>query len=319
MREVRVLERFAPADVDAVQRLADEIEVATGAPPFGETTWLGLLDGGTRDDVGLLLPGADGILEGYAHVARHHADAWSLEAATRTDPESRRGEERASLVRAALDAVAEHGGGHVTMWAHAPTDDDDMLARQAGLTPERDLLQLRVPLPLVEPARWADGITVRAFVPGTDEDAWIVVNNRAFAGHPEQGNWARDILERREAEAWFDPSGFLLAFDTTDAADGADGALAGFCWTKVHPAHPPLEPDSLGEIYVIGVDPDRQGTGLGRALVVGGLDALAQRGITHGMLFVDADNAAAVGLYTALGFTTHRLDRAYGCDVAARA
>lgn len=311
-----MLERFAPADVDAVRRLADEIEAKTGTPPFGETTWLGLLDGGTRDDVGLLLPHADGTLDGYAHVARHHADAWSLETATRAGPDSRRVEERVSLVRAALDAVAEHGGGHVTMWAHAPTDDGDAVAQQAGLTPERDLLQLRVPLPLDEPVRWPDGITVRTFVPGTDEDAWIAVNNLAFAGHPEQGNWGREILERREAEAWFDPSGFLLAFE---GDDGDHGGLAGFCWTKVHLAHPPRERDPLGEIYVIGVDPHHQGTGLGRALVVGGLDALAQRGITHGMLFVDADNTAAVGLYTGLGFTTHRLDRAYGCDVAARA
>jgi len=307
MREVRVLERFAPADVEAVRHLADEIEAATNTPPFGETTWLGLSDGGTRDDVGLLLPGADDRLDGYAHVARHHAGAWSLEAATRGDDV----EARAALVRAALDAVADHGGGHVTMWAHSPTEGDDAVATLTALAPERDLLQLRVPLPLSESPRWPAGTTVRAFLPGADEDAWLVVNNRAFAAHPEQGNWTREILERREAEPWFDPEGFLLAFD--------DDGLAGFCWTKMHPAHPPLEPDPLGEIYVIGVDPSRQGTGLGRALTIGGLDSLARRGITHGMLFVDADNTAAVGLYTALGFTTHRLDRAYGCDVEARA
>jgi len=35
------------------------------------------------------------------------------------------------------------------------------------------------------------------------------------------------MLQAREQEDWFDPDGFVLAFD-------ADG-LAGFCWTKVHP------------------------------------------------------------------------------------
>jgi mycothiol synthase len=134
------------------------------------------------------------------------------------------------------------------------------------------------------------------------------VNNRAFAGHPEQGAWTVEMLQRREAEAWFDPEGFLLAFD-------GDG-LAGFCWTKVHPPHPPHEPVALGEIYVIGADPRRHGKGLGRALTAGGLESLADRGIRQGMLYVDGANDAAVGLYGSLGFTTHRTDRAFGRDVA---
>ena len=161
------------------------------------------------------------------------------------------------------------------------------------------------PLPADEPPA---GFETRPFRVGEDEKAWLEVNNRAFAGHPEQGAWTVDMLRAREQEPWFDPEGLLLAFD-------ADG-LAGSCWTKVHPAQPPREPAALGEIYVIGADPSRHGRGLGRALTAGGLASLAGRGITVGMLFVDAANDAAVGLYTSLGFTISRTDRAYGRDVA---
>jgi mycothiol synthase len=149
-------------------------------------------------------------------------------------------------------------------------------------------------------------VEVRPFVPGQDDEAWLTVNNRAFTDHPEQGGWVKATLERRMAEPWFDPKGFLLAFD-------ADG-LAGYCWTKVHPATD-ADPE-LGEIFVIGVDPSRQGSGLGKALVVAGLSSLAERGIRTGMLFVDGDNESALRLYESLGFTTHRRDRAYEREVA---
>ena len=191
---------------------------------------------------------------------------------------------------------------------HGANADDDARGRRFGFTLERELLQMRVALPLPSPPRWPDDVSVRTFVPGQDEAAWVEVNNRAFAGHPEQGAWTVDMLRAREQEPWFDPDGFLLAFD-------ADG-LAGSCWTKVHPPRPPHEPDALGEIYVIGADPSRHGRGLGRALTAGGLQSLSDRGITVGMLFVDGANEAAVGLYRSLGFTTSRTDCAYGLEVA---
>jgi mycothiol synthase len=224
-----------------------------------------------------------------------------------------------ALLTDALAVIAAGGGGHVTYWVHGIEADPaaDRRATGAGFVAERDLLQLRVPLPLpnamLDAARWPDGTTVRTFRVGEDEAAWVPVNNRAFAGHPEQGAWTVEMLRAREQEDWFDPEGFVLAFDA--ASDG--GQLAGFCWTKVHPAQPPREPDALGEIYVIGADPSRHGRGLGRALTTAGLESLAERGITVGMLYVDADNEAAVGLYRALGFVTHRTDRAYGRDVEA--
>ena len=116
------------------------------------------------------------------------------------------------------------------------------------------------------------------------------------------------MIRAREREVWFDADGFLVAFD--------DEGMAGFCWTKVHPADPPDEPDALGEIYVIGADPRWHGRGLGRALTAGGLEWLGAQGLTTGILYVDGANEAAVGLYRALGFSDHRVDRAYGREVA---
>jgi mycothiol synthase len=170
---------------------------------------------------------------------------------------------------------------------------------------------MRRPLPHPEAPRWPAGTVIRRFVPGRDEDAWLAVNNRAFAGHVEQGGWDRATLAQREAEAWFDPSGFLLAerdSGASPASPAAAGRLTGFCWTKVHRG-------GLGEIYVIAVDPSAQGTGLGKALVLGGLASLAERGITTGMLYVDAANEGAVGLYRRLGFDVHHVDRAYVAEL----
>jgi mycothiol synthase len=211
-----------------------------------------------------------------------------------------------ALLERAVEHVAAAGGGLVVLWVFEPDQGDDEAAARAGFRHQRDLLQERVPLPLGEEPAWPPGVEVRSFVPGQDDRAWLTVNNRAFADHPEQGGWVEATLQRRMAEPWFDPKGFLLAFD-------ADG-LAGFCWTKVHPATD-VDPE-LGEIFVIGVDPSRQGSGLGRALVVAGLAYLADRGIRTGMLFVDGDNEAALRLYESLGFTIHRRDRAYEREVA---
>ncbi len=160
-----------------------------------------------------------------------------------------------------------------------------------GWVPVRTLLQLRCPLPRSEP--WE--LDVRAFRPGTDDEVdWLRVNNRAFHWHPDQGDWTVERLHMTMAEPWFRPDGFLVH------RDGA-GRFLGSCWTKIHPADGDDPP--LGEIFVIGVDPDAHGRGIGRALVLAGLDWLARQGLDTGMLYVEDDNAPARRLYEALGFT----------------
>jgi mycothiol synthase len=198
-------------------------------------------------------------------------------------------------LKAALDALAAEGGGPVKLWVSEPTGATDALAARAGLKRDRDLFQLRRALPVDE----RNDLDFRSFVPGRDEEAWLEVNNRAFAWHPEQGGWDLATLQAREAEPWFDPAGFLLHEE--------QGRLAGFCWTKVHADHEP----PLGEIYVIAVDPDFAGRGLGRQLTLAGLDYLSRKGLAVGMLYVDEANTAARRLYAQLGFTVDHVDRAY--------
>jgi mycothiol synthase len=215
------------------------------------------------------------------------------------DPDHRRGNEVWSLlVRTSLELA----GAAVRLWVMRATAQDDADAARLGFTPERDLPQLRVPLPLPpETVATARPVATRPFRPGHDDEAWLTVNNRAFSGHPEQGGWTLDELRSRLQAEWFDPEGFLVA----DAPDG-DG-LIGSCWTKVHRHGDPV----LGEIYVISVDPSRHGQGWGRALTVAGLQWMAGRGVPIGMLYADADNTAAMALYESLGFTVDHVDRSY--------
>ena len=204
---------------------------------------------------------------------------------------------RSSLLSAALDVVASDGGGPVQWWSFDASGADHDAAKAAGLVASRTLLQMIRPLP----TGLAVEVATRHFVPGRDEDAFLDVNNRAFAGHPEQGAWSIELLRQREGAPWFDPEGFLL--------HERDGRLAAFCWTKLHDAA--RREDIVGEIYVIAVDPDFQGLGLGRHLTIAGLDAIARRGVSTGMLYVDAANATAVAMYERLGFTLARTDVAF--------
>jgi mycothiol synthase len=294
-----------PEEFGAVRARVERIEAAAqacdGHASLNEAVWRDL-ELAPADSAGFLVDDA-----GYAHAARSDnfsPQHWAIGLAL--TPEARADGTRGALLGATLEHVATHGGGRAVLWMlGAPDDDSDI--RATGFRPQRELHEMRVPLPLHESPRVPQGIEVRTFEPGRDESAWLVVNNRAFDNHPEQGGWIESTMQRRMREPWFDPSIFFLAFDA--------GGLAGSNWMKIHDAHG--RDPRLGEIWVIGVDPRMQGSGLGRALAIIGLDEVARRGITTGSLFVAAENAPALGLYRALGFDIHRTDRAYECEVPA--
>ncbi|MGW0144820.1 mycothiol synthase [Streptomyces sp. NPDC003333] len=292
-RSVETYSVLSPEQTEAVLELLAEAARVDGQQAVSEQGRLQLRHGG-REGVSHLLLTADGELVGYAQL--EDTDPVEAPAAELVVHPSHRGHGHGRALGTALLAAS---GKRLRVWAHGGHSAARHLAQVLGLTLFRELRQMRMPLTgveLPEPVL-PKGVTIRTFVPGQDDAAWLAVNAAAFAHHPEQGSLTQRDLDDRKAEPWFDPAGFFLA--------ERDGELAGFHWTKVHAE------ERLGEVYVVGVRPGAQGGGLGKALTTVGLRHLAAQGMPTAMLYVDADNKAAVSVYERLGFTTYETDLMY--------
>ena len=134
--------------------------------------------------------------------------------------------------------------------------------------------------------------TIETFNVSIHKQAWLDLNNKVFAHHIDQGNWAMADLENRMAEPWFDPQGFFLATQ--------NGEIEGFVWTKIH--QDLVNQDPVGELYVVGTAPEHHSRGIARALSVEAINYFVTKGLKHAMLYVDADNEKALKLYQSLGF-----------------
>lgn len=302
-RRLDIKREMEPADIADVSGLLDAATRADGRRPLSDHLYLDLVNGGAAGFAGFVAwePGHDHPVA-YAQISRGN-DGYVFELVLHPHHRYEMATAGPELIDAALDVIGAEGGGAVNWWVFEPTTMHRSLAADAGMHEGRRLHQMRRTLPTDLPVT----IATRAFVPGADDDAWLSVNNRAFADHGEQGGWTLDTFCKRQGEDWFDPEGFRV--------HERDGRMAGFCWTKVHP--PEGDDGRKGEIYVIAVDPDFHGLGLGKQLTLAGLASLADRGITTGFLYVDADNTAALTMYEALGFRIHSTNAAFQVDVAA--
>ncbi|MEU8224538.1 mycothiol synthase [Kribbella sp. NPDC048915] len=286
------------ATAAAVTELARAAAQSDGVNPLSERTLLHL-DGEHPDDLHVLAyegdPGTIEVsgLQSARNLVGYGALAPDGSAELVVAPSARRQGYGTALLRMLLD----HGGRHARVWAHGRLPGADELANRLNLEVARELYFLRrTRAELAEPV-WPEGISVRTFVPGADDTAWLDVNAAAFADHPEQGSWTAEDLTERFRQPWFDPNGFFLAVDDS-------GIVAGFHWTKIE--------DGVGEVYVVGVSPTHQGLGLGKALTLQGLQYLQNtRNLDEVVLYVDGTNTAARALYKSLGFTTAALDVQY--------
>jgi len=285
---------LSPDELPDVIALIDRVTEHDGVRPVSEHVWLHLKVGGDVRGQHLLARSAAGDLIGYAHLdVTDVVDGPSAEVAV--DPLYRRLGVGRQLIE---ELIARSVDGRLRLWTHGEQAGAGELAASMGFTHARVLWQMRRSLhaPLPRTALPA-GLTLQPFRVGHDEEQWLEVNRRAFADLPDQGGWTRADLDRRLQEPWFSPEGFLMLWSAE--------RLIGFHWTKVHgravgdQVH---QHEPIGEVYVVGVDPDQRGTGLGRALTLAGLHHLRSLDLGQAMLYVDATNVTAIGLYEGMGF-----------------
>lgn len=305
-----------PEILREIHVVVDAAEDADGNPPFSEQTLVELKStvAGPHSVLTLLTyapedasPTAGEDLAGVAVVVLNGSEG-VLEIVVH--PSYRNDGVGAMLADKLVEVRGLQG---IKAWSHGDHEAAADLAASYGYRAIRDLWRMRLVRQAPqsgEPAaqeaassEMPDGVSLRTFIPGQDEEAWLAANAAAFAHHPEQGAMTLADLQARMAEPWFDPSGFFLA------VNGANQIL-GFHWTKVHLVRHGQE--AMGEVYVVGVTPGAQGMGLGRILTKAGIDHLQKAGLRAIMLYVDADNEAAVSLYRKLGFTKWDSDVMYG-------
>ncbi len=300
MAGVEVTEKLAPIEVAQVLTLVANATQADEVSPLSEHVLLHLRHGGDEGDRHLRVF-INGTLVGYAHVdLTDQVEGPSAELVV--SPLHRRRGVGHQLVAALTELSPD---GRLRLWAHGGHSDAAFLANSHGFDRARELWQMRRSLFAALPsADLPAGIQLRCFRPGIDDEAWIALNAEAFAELPDQGSLGLADLRQRMDEPWFDANGFLIA-ETSDPARSPD--LAGFHWTKVHGAERHGH-EAIGEVYVIGVARNWRGTGLGKALLLAGLAHLRAQGLAEVMLYVDATNTPAIGLYESLGFSRWDID-----------
>lgn len=314
MVRIQVAATLDQSTLDDVRLLLDDVTRLDGHPPVGEHKYAHLA-AGASDWTGALAYDGD-MLVGYAHIRWNAATARPRAAAeVVVRPDRADCEELAfRLLDTTRALVARTGGGLLYLWVRRVTDARTTLAARAGFTVQRELLLMTRALPARPPVPPPpEGVVLRTYRPGPDDDELLRVNNAAFAEHPEQGGWDRTMLAERRALDWFSAEGLVMAW--------RGERLLGFHWTKWH-GHdaeevPPAAHEPVGEVYVLAVDPPAQGLGLGRALLAAGLAHLHDRGCRQAILYVDAAHHGPVALYRSAGFATDHMEVCYEEHVPA--
>ena len=223
----------------------------------------------------------DGAALGYALLDDRGA-------ALITVPPASEGRGVGTALREAAEARAlERGEALVRQYVPTSNEAARAVLLTAGYWPAYSYFRMRMDLAELPDA--PEGTPVRAFSRGPDDVAVHALVEEAMAGVP--GNEPRSLESWQAAkvdkEGW-DPALWLIHEDV----DGLAGVVLCERWDE-----------GVGYVDYLAVAARARGQGLGRALLLHGLAALRDAGLTVAELSVQGENASATRLYESVGMT----------------
>ncbi|HEX6780261.1 MAG TPA: GNAT family N-acetyltransferase [Ktedonobacterales bacterium] len=136
-----------------------------------------------------------------------------------------------------------------------------------------------------------EGFSIHPLAGEAEVPAYVALHRAAFESDNMTVDWRRSTLESPQ----YVPALDLVAVD-------AEGALAGFCICWLSQRANDHNGSVAGQVEPMGVRPDLQGRGLGRALLLEGLRRLQAHGATTAYVDCDSANDRAFKHYEAAGF-----------------
>lgn len=199
----------------------------------------------------------------------------------------------------AEEQLRQRGCVTLRLMAHDKEIERQTVIEQHGFAPVRYYLRMRRALsePIPEPV-FPPGYHVRA---GDHEPhAWAELYNDSFADHYN--------FHPRDAafvEHWQRDPDYLSELNLVVTAP--DGTLAAFAWCHIHAERNKRSGRLDGTIGVLGTRPAHRRIGLGRALLLTGMQRLRRVGMSTADLGVDAASPTGANtLYESVGFRTTR-------------
>jgi mycothiol synthase len=265
------------AEVDSISFTGDELR-----------EWWRLDEARLETDAWIAL--SDGEVVAYARANRER-DLADVVDESCVHPKARGLGLGSNLLDLAEGWARERGLGRIQV--HVVNDDGRRLAEDRGHELVRYFWRMEIDL-AAEPSEPAqpEGLTIRPYRPGEDDETLHAAHQQAFAEHweftPEPlEEWLKWRLERGD----YHPELWRLA------TDGDEIAGAALCFGERH----------QGWVLDLFVGPRWRRRGLGLVLLESGFRALWRRGHTHVGLEVDSENeTGATRLYERAGMHVTR-------------
>jgi mycothiol synthase len=222
----------------------------------------------------------------------------------RVHPDARNGTLEPEILAWATKRAREVGrerGQAARLLTGARSDQSDQIAllEARGVKPVRYFFTMRRPLDTaISAPQLPDGFTIRLFKPELEAAAWVELGNLAFREHWNHHDSSIEELQHELSTPQYQPDLYLLAV-------APDGTCAAYCQCEINPEAQTRTGRSEGFVAAVGTHPRFRKQGLGRALLITGLQRLQAAGLSAALISVDADNpSGALRLYESVGFRT---------------